>query len=343
MMELSPLLLGELTIEIESLVENHPAVLEHPNKKFLYEWITSQSPFLKGQMRVSRWQSPKSPELWSNLGATSWNHQPVKTHVQDTAYEYGQNETKPSGMHWHINFADPHLFCAYGAAAFVQDEIQVAEHPVLGSLLEFLKMRNDPALLPLVLQNNQPTPILIENVPRQAAVDTEPDLEKGIVYGVYGGRFSRAKHEEIQRAVTILRSPTISHLVAMAAIDSGQGLYTEQQLSFLLTTALTAFRAAKLSSERAEKNCVIHTGFWGCGAFGGDRVLMAWLQLCAAKLAGVDSLVFYAFDENGKKEWEKAQRFQQALEAKFPQTFSHKELMDSFLERRFQWGRSDGN
>ena len=39
---------------------------------------------------------------------------------------------------------------------------------------------------------------------------------------------------------------------------------------------------------------VVHTGHWGCGAFGGNRVLMALLQVVAARMAGLERLVFHA-------------------------------------------------
>jgi Poly (ADP-ribose) glycohydrolase (PARG) len=40
----------------------------------------------------------------------------------------------------------------------------------------------------------------------------------------------------------------------------------------------------------------VHTGYWGCGAFGGNRVLMALLQVLAAGSAGLDQLVFHVGD-----------------------------------------------
>ncbi len=43
---------------------------------------------------------------------------------------------------------------------------------------------------------------------------------------------------------------------------------------------------------------LIHTGFWGCGAFGGNRTLMVILQALAADLAGVET-VFWAVDKRG--------------------------------------------
>jgi hypothetical protein len=47
-------------------------------------------------------------------------------------------------------------------------------------------------------------------------------------------------------------------------------------IEFVLATAFTGFSAARLESARLNPSPVvaIHTGFWGCGAFGGNRVLM---------------------------------------------------------------------
>lgn len=42
----------------------------------------------------------------------------------------------------------------------------------------------------------------------------------------------------------------------------------------------------------------VHTGHWGCGAYGGNRSLMAILQALAARAAQVE-LVYHAFDEKG--------------------------------------------
>ena len=46
-------------------------------------------------------------------------------------------------------------------------------------------------------------------------------------------------------------------------------------------TLIAGFRAAVLESDG--NAVVVHTGFCGCGAFGGHRVLMAMLQLVAAE------------------------------------------------------------
>lgn len=49
--------------------------------------------------------------------------------------------------------------------------------------------------------------------------------------------------------------------------------------------------AARLQSFEADNetvctNVIVHTGHWGTGAFGGNKVVMAFLQILAAKIAG---------------------------------------------------------
>ncbi len=46
---------------------------------------------------------------------------------------------------------------------------------------------------------------------------------------------------------------------------------------------------------------MIHTGFWGCGAFGGNRVLMTTLQILAAEMAGLERVVFHTGDASGSR------------------------------------------
>ena len=56
----------------------------------------------------------------------------------------------------------------------------------------------------------------------------------------------------------------------------------------------------RASTTGGDAAVVVHTGWWGCGAFGGNRVLMAILQVIAAEMAGVGQLVFH-FGGPGEK------------------------------------------
>jgi hypothetical protein len=53
---------------------------------------------------------------------------------------------------------------------------------------------------------------------------------------------------------------------------------------------VAGFAAARLG---AGAEVTMHAGFWGCGAFGGNRVLMTALQVVAARLAEVARLVYW--------------------------------------------------
>ena len=87
---------------------------------------------------------------------------------------------------------------------------------------------------------------------------------------------------------------------------------------------------------------VIHTGFWGCGAFGGNRQLMTILQSFAADLAKVD-LKFWAVNDSGAKDALKYYEWYQSItEPRAINKFTHN-LLERLLARKYQWGESDGN
>ena len=136
--------------------------------------------------------------------------------------------------------------------------------------------------------------------------------------------------------------PTISNILAMAAPAWGNGDYTEQDIDYVLNAAFTGFSAARRESRRfagASSRTVIHTGFWGCGAFGGDRSLMTILQAMAGDLAGVD-IEFWAFDQAGLQTSRDAYQLYLQLRG---DTESVSQILDKLLQRKFQWGESDGN
>jgi hypothetical protein len=239
-----------------------------------------------------------------------------------------------------VNFADPQLFVAYGSALLAQDELQALEHPILGSLREALLARKLEACTEVA---GEPTPVLVTGVERRCALDTAPDYEAGRPRGLYGNRFAAAPFEEVQRALRILEPPTLTNIIAMAA-PVGQGRYSLDQIEGVLETALTAFRAAVLESETLCGAPVeVCTGFWGCGAFGGNRPLMVLLQVLAARLAGVSRLTFYAFDQAGVVDFQEGAA---ALDTML-RTGVDGEPIDNLLERiearGYRFGVSDGN
>jgi len=99
------------------------------------------------------------------------------------------------------------------------------------------------------------------------------------------------------------------------------------------------FRAAVIESGTGP--VAIHTGFWGCGAFGGDRVLMAMLQVIASGLASVDRLVLHTSGEAGRAAFDSAVHL---LEAELAgSSASPRDLIRRIAAMGFRWGTRDGN
>jgi hypothetical protein len=247
---------------------------------------------------------------------------------------------EPNVVHWHVNFADPELFVAYGSPLLAQDELRVAEHPVLGSLREALESKGRAPMT--IGGGGNPTPVTISGVQRRCMIDTLPNPDAGRREGLYGNAFARAPKEHVSAATKALMPPTISNILAMAVPAGGDGAYTEQEIAYILKAAFTGFSAARQESRHiagASSRTVIHAGFWGCGAFGGNRSLMTILQALAGDLAGVDT-VFWAFDEPGPQTAQDAYRLYRRLRDK---TASVSHVTSELLRRRFQWGESDGN
>ncbi|HOR29186.1 MAG TPA: hypothetical protein PLS90_09185 [Candidatus Sumerlaeota bacterium] len=320
--------LERFTFEAARLMAEHPPVWRDRNKRIVYEIACPAGCTHAGTIAYSRWRAMAPPEAIHPAEAFR------RVERRQDVYDYVP--AVAGAMEWHVNFADPHLFVAYGSGLFAQDEMQVAEHPVLGALREALDARGASALTE---QRGQPTPVLVKGVERRCRIATDRNAEAGRPAGLYGNAFQAAAEEAIRRATTRIEPPTITNLIAMAAPAGGDGRYDEEEIERILTTAHTGFRAAVLESGGAP--AVVHTGFWGCGAFGGNRQLMALLQVLAAGMAGVARLVFHTFDAAGNAAFDAAAgRAREALGAGEIPT---RDLIRRIAEMGFEWGVSDGN
>jgi hypothetical protein len=144
---------------------------------------------------------------------------------------------------------------------------------------------------------------------RRLAIRTHPDAGSGGPSWLYGMAFAWATPDVVREATTRIDPPTISNIVAIAAPFGGRGRYQREEIHLGLGTAYAGFRAAVIESKRAAgpgAQVAIHSGFWGCGAFGGNRVMMTLLQVLAAQLAGVDRLVLHVGDPAGRASVEAA-------------------------------------
>src|SRR5262245_57209982 len=331
-----PAPLDRLEFDLTQLAHDHPPVLHHPHKRLVHEIACPPGFTPSGRIEYSRWATMPLPDhVHSGAVAHRMTDQPGY-------FDYRPASDVAGAVDWHVNFADPSLFLAYGSGLFAQDEMQTAEHPALGSLREALLARGLPAV---TVERNGPTPVLVRGVPRLCHVATDPNVAEGRPGGLYGNAFARADPDAVRRATTRIDPPTITNLIAMAAPAGGHGPYRADEIEKVLATAYTAFHAAVEESFRARVGPgpgVVHTGFWGCGAFGGHRVLMTLLQAISGQVAGVDRIVFHTGDPSGAAcllETRRLLRHDLREDSPLP---VH-DLIGRIAEVGFEWGVSDGN
>lgn len=312
-------------------MERYPARLKNSRKKLVYSIACPEGAIYDGTSVYSRWSAMSLPE-------TVTEYQPELI-VRSDYFGYEPVEDQQR-IEWYLNFAHSDLFCAYGGSLFAQDEMQVAEHPALASLREALLAQNISAL---TVEAGNPTPILIRGVERRCAIATDPSSSLGRPYGLYGNNFARAKADVIQQATQVINPPTMTNIIAIEAPVGGYGSYTLDEIRYVLTTAFTGFAAACVESELAQpqSSTVIHTGFWGCGAYGGNRVLMVLLQLLAARLAGVTWLIFHTGAADANQPLSEAQGILQRLLGSVDRSLDDTLVAIQALD--FQWGVGDGN
>jgi hypothetical protein len=258
-------------------------------------------------------------------------------------FDYRPTPGVAPAREWHLNFAETELFFAYGGALFAQDEMQVAEHPVLASVRQRLRTlaRGNGLYEPRTRSGEgAPTPVLVQGVERRIAVATDANAAERRPHGLYGNRFASAPREAIIRATARIEPPTLSNVLALAAPAYGSGAYSRHEIDDALCSAYSGYRAAAVQAEETAPGAgrpIVHTGNWGCGAFGGNTELMYLVQLIAAEWAEVEEIIFHA---------PRAQVFAAAV-AKFAQLqvgrSDHASALQFLLAQNYRWGVSDGN
>ena len=316
------------------LMRQHPPVLRNPNKLVVFR-IACPDGTAGGHLSYGRWPEMSLPATVDPARAA------VRVEVRDGFYDYELLASEPT-LEWHVNFADPRLFYAYGSSLFAQDEMQVAEHPALGSLREALVAERRSTL---TVEGGRPTPVLVLGAERRVRIATDRSSVDGRPNGLYGNAFANAGPDAVRRATTAIEPPPISNIIAIAAPAGGYGRYRKAQIELVLATAYSGFRAALLESSRATRSdagVVVHTGFWGCGAFGGNRVMMTLLQLLAAEMAGAESLVMHVGEAAGRVAVDQAESLLRSGLSE-PALVGTVALVDRIEALGLEWGQSDGN
>ena len=321
----------------QTLMAEHPPRWDCPQKQAIFAHACPPGTISSSFVAYSRWHAPPLPDTMATAPTAG------RIVQRPGFYSDASEHDLPGAFVWHVNFADPQLFGFYRTCLFAQDEIQVMEHPVLGALREALLAEGLPTL---TVEEGQPTPVLVAGAERRCAIDTRPNPAIGLPSGLYGGRnLEQAEPEALRQAVRRLDPPTVTNIIAIAALSNGWGAYQREEIVYHLQTAYTGWRAAVLESWQLRgERCpvVIHTGFWGCGAFGGNRVLMTLLQMLAAEAAGVDRLYVYTADESGPQAYMQAERLLNE-ELAAPEPLPTDRLIDRLLAFGFRWGRGTGD
>lgn len=340
--------LFEETFLAQDLIEQHPPRLVDRNKQFVSRLACPSKCAHSGRITFARYGASRLPQLISG-GSITIHEQ------RDGVFTY-ESDLDTNATHWHLNFANTDLFCAYGGRAFAQDELQVAEHPILGALRESLLVSARNQLY--TVEQGEPTPIVIMGAERRCEITTRSSTDAGGAIGLYGRRFSSATEADVRKATRLIEPPTRSNILAVEAPANGIGRYSSVEIELILRTAYSGFRAAHIESHRRADGIVpkvvIHTGFWGCGVYGNNRILIALLQCLAARMANVDRLIFHTSDQVGLAAYRRALGIlerdllrQNSLLGRFlhlpPADQELCELLAQIEGMGFEWEKGDGN
>ena len=319
-----------LTFDNATLFRDFPNTPYNANKKLVLSIAVPDAYEHSGNLTVSAWQPGATLDPIAITAAIV-----IEQHTG--IYPYADTLASRNGAEWCVNFADRWLFNYGEGNLLAQDELQIAEHPVSSCLRHAMA---DSAIAPMTRDRSKhdaPRPLLIRGILRHVHLDTTT--------GLYGNAFAYAPADDVIAACTPIKPPTVSNIIAMDAPAGGDGVYKHETLLDIWTTALTAFYAAVCGAKACNgdaSECIIHTGWWGTGAYGGNRTLMAIMQLIAARAAGVTHLIFHTVDSAG------AADFAAVYALPGLETFLQAETLDpkAFLQycaaQSFRWGVSNG-
>ncbi|CAF4538543.1 unnamed protein product, partial [Didymodactylos carnosus] len=317
-------------------------LFQDKNKLLLYNTVVEKHKYVPSKSRdvlMTRWLAFPLPNDYNTKF-------PTDIKFESNVFTYDQNHDK-STVEWHLNFANHDLFSYYSQRLLAQDELQVLECFQLASIREYLCGCKHSFSSHTIDDNRNPTPILISNVERILNMDTT---------NIYGNRFTRASENEILSASQYLDPPSIVNILAIQAPQGGRGSYSKSEIHYILSTCYTGFMAAKvLASKTHQLNAmqekgsdgglplktVIHTGWFGCGAYGGNRTLMLVLQIIAAQLAQIDKIMFHTVTNDCGLEKKQARECWEEI-GKQRDNWNVEKLIEHLQNQDYRWERPNG-
>ncbi len=317
----------------ELLVGKFAPEYESPNKLFIFNRYQPTIEAIESSRFVTIAQ-----KLNSDTDASYFNDATAavtcrpRVKVLPEPYSY-QNPTETSWKeNWWMNFGDSDLFHFYKTSLFAQDEIQTLEFPELAGCLGAIQLQ--PKMKPMTLENGCPIPFIFSGVHRIGSIMTED---------IYGNAFEGATEDQLLKALIVNPcSDERFNIASMSAFGYMSGLYTPDQVNTYLRTAVKTFAMCVWQSTSGlnTNQTIIHTGNWGCGAFGNDLTMMTMVQYAAACLVGVNQIYFHAFDSKSAEVTRAAlMKFDLELEKRLHMTADSIQSFLLSLER--SWGSSN--
>ena len=338
--------LNAVTVHRQELYDSYTPEYQCERKNNYFIRCRNMHRHVDGELEISRWVFNEDP---FEEACDFPNNTIISTDPE--YYNYKKDVSKKGRYVWYVNFADYNLFGFYDLDMFSQDEIQTLEHPLLAASLRMLTENHFAHMEPYTAlsRNKVPSPYLVENVPYWISVNTSV-VRRGVVHNLYGHDFITAKESIANAGVKNVSKEINDNIIAIAAPDNCHNQeYSVQDIKYIMTTLLSSFSAAvQQGKAKGNSTIVIHTGNWGCGAFGADPVLMYLTQFIAAAMIGVDELVFHApMEEQFNKAKELFNEFKTNVvdagkEEVRGKICSLKQIVDFLLNYKFKFGTSNG-
>lgn len=316
--------LEHINVECQDLIRGYAPKYEMPQKRAAYEKALRLHESDCGDIQICQVgvdaEGLRTERLAKRTSAVT---------VDKGYFDY--TKAKEGEETWFLNFADPYLFVAYDSELFAQDEIQCLEMPLLASCRLYLEEKGKDAM---TSRFGVPTPFTFRSVPYWISVNTNPVLKDGSVGNIYGNNLYYASEEEVQAGIRTFEGNIRCNVIAMAAPACGYGQYSKAEIEEILKTLLCSYSALKDNCQ--EDRVVIHTGNWGCGAFGGNRELMYLSQIYAASVCGISEIVLHSPDGEllGRAK---------TVYDQIPSEMSFDQVVQFLLAKGYCWGLSDGN
>ncbi|KAJ6255011.1 poly(adp-ribose) glycohydrolase [Anaeramoeba flamelloides] len=360
-------LLAYLNFSSEELYKFFPPVFSNSNKQVIAKKMFEKEYENNKELMFSKWGILKHPKRCEC--------KKPEIEMYENTFQYEATEENETA--WYPNFADRRLFGYYSGNLLAQDELQVLEHPILGSLRNCLKVISDSVdhCKPLTRSKQKPTPVLIMNAEKRCSFHVEPNAKEGRPQGLYGNKFACTSTDIVLKALELLNPPTFSNFYVMEAPKYGRGNYTTSQIYDLFSQCYTGYTAAKLLStvpklknnsqirfndqndfsfldkeenvklNPIEQTVTIHLGHWGGGAYGGNKVMVTIIQLLAGYLTGIDKMIYHTFNQIGTKSYNTGFQILEKLIAKHKKDgkIDIKKILSDIEKLKLKWGFSDGN